>query len=199
MLTLFYLLSARALAVIFTRLGDAFAPSMIPKNIDYYLRRTSHGSTLSGIVHAWVLSRSCRSRSWRLFQDALHSDIGDIQGGTTAEGIHLGAMAGTVDLLQRCYAGLELRTGQLWFNPSLPGELERLRLRLRYRRHALLVDISKEVLAIASEAAAPAPITVRVGREVREVRPGERVEFVVPSRPSGAEGVQVALPAYGDA
>jgi hypothetical protein len=29
------------------------------------------------------------------------------QGGTTAEGIHLGAIAGTVDLLQRCYSGLE--------------------------------------------------------------------------------------------
>lgn len=198
-LTLFYLFSTEALADIFTRLGYAFTPSMIPRNIDYYLRRTSHGSTLSGIVHAWVLSRSCRPRSWSLFKDALHSDIGDIQGGTTAEGIHLGAMAGTVDLLQRCYAGVELRAGQLWFNPSLPEQLERLSFQLRYRRHALLVDISKQVLAITSQPAAPAPITVCVKGEVREVRPGERVEFVLPSRPTEREGNEVAVAAHGDA
>ena len=33
------------------------------------------------------------------------SDIADSQQGTTAEGIHLGAMAGSVDILQRCYTG----------------------------------------------------------------------------------------------
>jgi alpha,alpha-trehalase len=195
-LTLFYLFSTEALTDIFTRLGYAFAPSMIPRNIDYYLRRTSHGSTLCGIVHAWVLSRSCRPRSWRLFQDALHSDIGDIQGGTTAEGIHLGAMAGTVDILQRCYAGVELRAGRLWFNPSLPEQLERLSFQLRYRQHALLVDISRESLAITSQPAAPTPITVCVRGDVREVRPGERVEFALPSRPTDAESGDVALGAY---
>ena len=81
----------------------------IPKNIDYYLKRTSHGSTLSRVVHAWVLARSRREQSWHLFCDALKSDVMDIQGGTTHEGIHLGAMAGTVDLMQRCYSGLETR------------------------------------------------------------------------------------------
>jgi trehalose/maltose hydrolase-like predicted phosphorylase len=195
-LTLFYLFSTEALADIFTRLGYAFTPSMIPRNIDYYLRRTSHGSTLCSIVHAWVLSRSCRPRSWRLFQDALHSDIGDIQGGTTAEGIHLGAMAGTVDILQRCYTGVELRAGQLWFNPSLPEQLERLSFQLRYRQHALLVDTSRESLAITSQPAAPAPITVCVRGDVREVRPGERVEFALPTRPTDAESGDVALGAY---
>lgn len=66
----------------------------IPKNVDYYLARTSHGSTLSQAVHSWVLARSDRPRSWHLFQQAIDSDIDDIQGGTTPEGIHVGAMAG---------------------------------------------------------------------------------------------------------
>ena len=110
-----------------------------------------------------------------------------IQGGTTAEGIHVGAMAGTVDLLQRCYAGVELRAGQLWFNPSLPDELEQLRFQLRYRQHSLLVEISKQALAITSQPAAPTPITVCVKGDVREIRPGEHVEFVLPPRP-GEDG-----------
>src|SRR6185437_13521247 len=105
-LMLFYLFSADELKALFTRLGYPFDGALIPKTINYYLRRTSHGSTLSGTVHAWVLARSCRRGSWSLFSEALRSDVGDIQGGTTPEGIHLGAMAGTLDLLQRCYTGL---------------------------------------------------------------------------------------------
>ena len=34
---------------------------------------------------------------------ALRSDIDDIQGGTTAEGIHTGVMAGTLYLVQRIF------------------------------------------------------------------------------------------------
>ena len=33
--------------------------------------RTSHGSTLCGVVNAWVLARSDRQRSWRFFAEAL--------------------------------------------------------------------------------------------------------------------------------
>ena len=82
---------------------------MIPRTIDYYLDRTSHGSTLSKVVHSWVLARATAHKAWDYFLDALESDIADVQGGTTGEGIHLGAMAGTVDLLQRGFTGLETR------------------------------------------------------------------------------------------
>ena len=87
------------------------------------------------MVNAWVLARSDRPRSWRFFTEALASDIHDVQGGTTAEGIHLGAMAGTVDLVQRCYTGLETREDVLWLNPSLPEELDGLDFDVRYRGH----------------------------------------------------------------
>ncbi|MCK4991335.1 MAG: glycoside hydrolase family 65 protein, partial [Bacteroidales bacterium] len=63
------------------------------QNFDYYLARTSHGSTLSRLVHArlaWELGMS--DRGWELFMDALRSDLVDIQGGTTGEGIHCGVM-----------------------------------------------------------------------------------------------------------
>lgn len=59
--------------------------------------RTSHGSTLSGLVHGWILTRARRADAWHHVQETLRGDIADIQGGTTGEGIHLGAMAGTLD------------------------------------------------------------------------------------------------------
>ncbi|TDO47954.1 glycosyl hydrolase family 65 [Kribbella sp. VKM Ac-2527] len=89
-LMLFYLLSAEELTVLFERLGYSFDPAdQIPRTIEYYLSRTAHGSTLSRLVHSWVLARLDRRRSWEFFLDALHSDVEDVQGGTTAEGYTL--------------------------------------------------------------------------------------------------------------
>ena len=39
------------------------------------------------------------------FAEALQSDVTDSQHGTTAEGVHLGAMAGTVDQVVRVSTG----------------------------------------------------------------------------------------------
>src|SRR5678815_3075811 len=98
-LMLFYLLSSQELWAVFERLGYAFDPQEdVQRNVDYYLSRTAHGSTLSRVVTAWVLARLDRGRSWEQMAAALESDVADVQGGTTREGIHLGAMAGTVDI-----------------------------------------------------------------------------------------------------
>ncbi len=148
-LMLFFLFSTEELESLFNHMGYAFDPQTIPKNIDYYIRRTSDGSTLSRIVHSWVLARSDREGAWKLFEEALHSDIEDIQGGTTSEGIHLGAMAGTVDLIQSAHTGLEMRDEILWFNPLLPYELSDVRLRIRYRGHWLSVQLTDDVLRVS--------------------------------------------------
>ena len=128
-LMLFQLLSADELYGLVDRLGYPHDPQTIPRTIEYYLDRTCHGSTLSKVVHAWVLARADRRKAWAYFLQALESDIADAQGGTTGEGIHLGAMAGTVDLLERGFTGLETRGDVLGFDPYLPEALGRMRFR----------------------------------------------------------------------
>ena len=64
-LMLFYLLSAEELTGLLGRLGYAFDPATIPATVDHYLARTSHGSTLSRVVHAWVLARTDRATAGR--------------------------------------------------------------------------------------------------------------------------------------
>ena len=81
-------------------------------------------------------------------------------------------MAGTVDLLQRCYTGLELRGDALRFNPALPEELDRLSFRLRYRRHSLSVDLTAAELTVASEAGAAEPVSLMVGDRTFVLQPG---------------------------
>jgi len=178
-LMLFYLFSAEELQELFERLDYPFDPEWIPRNIHYYLQRTSHGSTLSQIVHSWVLSRSDRQRSWELFTLALRSDIDDIQGGTTPEGIHLGAMAGTLDLIQRGYTGIETRGEHLNLNPCLPEVLSRLCLHIRYRGHTLKLEMGPKHLCVTSLYEGPAPIRIAHCNQVRELAAGGQLRFEV--------------------
>jgi alpha,alpha-trehalase len=178
-LMLFYLFSSEALAELFEHMGYQFDPQIIPRNINYYVERTSHGSTLSRIVHSWVLARSDREGAWKLFQEALHSDIDDIQGGTTPEGIHLGAMSGTVDLIQRCHMGMEMRDGVLWFNPLLPYELCHVALRIRYRGHWLSLSLTNEKFTISFDRGWSQPVQIGFGSQVYQMIQGEKREFVL--------------------
>lgn len=177
LLMLFFLFSAEELTELFKRLGYAFPEDSIPQNIEYYLNRTSHGSTLCRVAHTWVLSRSNRAHSWKLFREALLSDFADIQGGTTAEGIHLAAMSGTVDIVQRCYTGMVARNNVLWFNPSLPDLLDKLEFNLDYRQQMLKVELTHEYLKI--KACREVETTIQIGYrdQVYALPGGETLSF----------------------
>ncbi len=180
-LMLFYLFSAEELRSIFKQLGYAFKYETIPQNINYYLKRTSHGSTLSRVVHSWVLARSNRSGSWELFLEALESDVADIQGGTTPEGIHLGAMAGTVDILQRAYTGIEARGGILYFNPAIPPELGELHMHIRYRSYPMEITITPEKLTIKTFPSPKGYIKIAFRSKTKKIKVdcGEILEFKI--------------------
>ena len=124
-----------------------------------------------------VLWRTDRQRSWQLAQTALSGDIANIQDGTTREGIHLGAMAGTVDLIQRCYSGIEMRSGVLTLNPRLPDEVLQMNATLRYRRHTLDVEITQDRLTISSRVMTAHPILIAYREHSRELSPGQSFTF----------------------
>jgi len=114
-LMLFYVLSPEELAETLERLGFPHArdPELLARNFDYYEPRTSHGSTLSTLVHGRLAARLGREEpARRFFRRTLEADYADVQGGTTAEGIHLGAMAGAVLWALEEPAGLGLTTSR---------------------------------------------------------------------------------------
>ena len=174
---LFYLMSADELRELLGDLGYALEPEVIPRTIEYYLSRTSHGSTLSALVHAWVLARAHRDQSLEYFKLLLESDVADVQGGTTPEGIHLAAMAGSVDLLQRCFTGLETRGGVLRFNPQWPERLGTFTCRLRFRQHDIIVRISSSLLRVSAVSGEVPEIQVCCVDQYLTLGPGESVEF----------------------
>ena len=176
-LMLFYLFSSEELGALFARLGYPFEYETIPRNVAYYDRRSSHGSTLSRVVHAWVLARSDRPRAMRYFEEAMQSDLGDIQQGTAAEGVHLGAMAGTLDLLQRGPMGIEVTGNVLRLNPRLPQGAERLDMRIRYRGHSLDLRLMGNALTVHGHDRGAAPIHLGIRNEVYEFAGGSTRTF----------------------
>ena len=172
-LMLFYLLPPAELATVFERLSITLDDELIERTIDYYDQRTSHGSTLSRVVHSWVLARLDRKESWRLFQQAVTSDLIDIQGGTTKEGIHTGAMAGTVDLVQRGYTGLQIDGDTLVLDPAIPPELGHLLSRIRFRGRWIEVEISPDEVSVTPEPGSDGSVAIRVGSTSADLGPGE--------------------------
>ena len=177
---LFSLFGERELRRLFEQLGYEYRADTARKNIEYYDQRTSHGSTLSFITHAGALAAIDPASSWERFMVALESDIGDVQEGTTKEGIHIGVMAGTLDLVQRGYLGSEIRDGVLYFDPKLDDRLEGLSFAMQFRRTPIRVTLERgELTVIADAEGFSRPVRVGVGDEVRELCAGDRCTFVL--------------------
>ncbi|PWU03242.1 MAG: beta-phosphoglucomutase family hydrolase [Candidatus Melainabacteria bacterium] len=198
-LMLFYLFSSEELKELFDRLNYHFDPDMIPKNISYYVPQTANYSTLSRVAIAWVLSRMNRPEAWRLltnmsegkdaqqstpitsyprswdiFQQAVSSDL---ESAATPEGIHLGAMAGTVDIVQRCYTGIVTKNDVLWVNPCLPEALTRLSFHLQYRQQTVNLEITKKTVSVSTADGAAQPIKVGFDGKVYVLGPSESKVF----------------------
>ncbi|MEW2284130.1 glycosyl hydrolase family 65 protein [Streptomyces sp. NPDC047841] len=180
-LMLGYLFSPPELRSLFQQLGYHLDEHIWLATVDHYLHRTSHGSTLSGLVHGWILARARRSDAWSFVQEALRGDIADLQGGTTGEGIHLGAMAGTLDLVQRGLTGLETRSGGLGLDPVPLPELSSYGFGIRYRGHwGVRLRLRSGLLEIAVPDSGRSPIDLRLHDRVVPVGPGETARLVLP-------------------
>jgi trehalose/maltose hydrolase-like predicted phosphorylase len=183
---LFYLFRDEELREIFARLGYAYDPGTARRNVAYYDQRTSHGSTLSFVTHAGALAAIDPASSWERFLVALHSDAEDIQGGTTKEGIHMGVMAGTLDLIQRSYAGTYIRDGVLCFDPRLPAPLSSLSFSMQFRQTPIQVTLTPGQLTLTLHAEGGSrSVTVAVGTDTRELSVGDQTVFDLTVNPAG--------------
>jgi hypothetical protein len=115
----------------------------------------------------------------------------------------LGAMAGTVDLVQRVSTGIEVRGDVLRLNPELPREMERLDMRIRYRGHSLDLRLTRDSLTVRGRDGVVAPISLCVDGKLCEFVSGTTRVFqlndettdgaiVEKSRPTDARHIMTA-------
>jgi trehalose/maltose hydrolase-like predicted phosphorylase len=167
----FYVLAPEAVADIFEKLGYPVEDpiELLKKNYNYYERRTSHGSTLSKVVHAVISSYMADDETaWRWFKEAMESDIYDTQGGTTPEGIHCGVMAGTLDVITRYFAGVDFSHEVPEFNPHLPDHWTELSLKVCHRKIWYDIKLTRDKLHLTVTGRNKKPQSIKVqGKTIR--------------------------------
>ena len=164
----FYNLGTSEVSRIIEGMGFVPPEEYARNNFNYYIQRTSHGSTLSRLVHArlaWEIGS--QDRGWELFVDALRSDLVDIQGGTTGEGVHCGVMAGTVYDVLASFAGLNLHGDVPGLDPKLPGHWKGLKFQFIFRGTHFQVSISVNEVKISIKNSGKEKIKVHLcGNEI---------------------------------
>ncbi|MFU8805837.1 MAG: glycosyl hydrolase family 65 protein, partial [Bradymonadaceae bacterium] len=83
----------------------------------------------------------------------------------------LGTMAGTVDIVERSFAGIEIFEDVLYFCPNMPEEIERLNLNIRYRGQAIAIALNHSELRVTTGGNPVSPVRVGFGGQVVELPP----------------------------
>ncbi len=148
-LMLFYNFSRDKIDTLIKSMNYHLPEHYLNTNLEYYMARTSHGSTLSRVVHAKLAAMiGDRQLSWKLYKEALYSDYNDIQGGTTAEGIHTGVMAATIYITLNMYAGIDISGNILTVQPNLPDHWKTITFNINFRSVQYHFTITHDVATI---------------------------------------------------
>ena len=151
---------------------DGVAPRSLVPNLDFYLPRTSHGSSLSPAVHAVLLAQAGRSsEALDYLRLAASIDLDDITQ-TTSGGLHLANLGGLWQAMVNGFAGLSVVSpGDRTLNlaPRLPEQWEELCLRVRWHGCRVGIRCRKDTVNIATDR--PLRVTVH-GTTARIEPPG---------------------------
>ena len=128
------------------------------------------------MVCAGALAQLDTNRSWSFFAETMGIDLAASKSASAGEGLHLGAMAGTLDVLQRHYLGLHVRDDALFIHPSPPAALGPVRMRLQHRSEFLMIEWTGSMLVVIADPANRAALAMIHDGERRLLAPGERVE-----------------------
>jgi beta-phosphoglucomutase family hydrolase len=156
-----------------------YAPDKVglKPNYDYYIQRTSHGSTLSRIVHAYLANElGIKEQAWTLYMEALSSDYVDIQGGTTAEGIHAGVMGSTLLFVIQSIAGIQFRDEIISVTPSLPAGWKKISFNFAFRKKYYTFEIFLDRMTILVNAPDDQVVGIAIAGKTHRLVPGRLLE-----------------------
>jgi trehalose/maltose hydrolase-like predicted phosphorylase len=173
----FYNLEEDEIYSVLQKMGYTKDVNILSKNFDYYFARTSHGSTLSRIVHASLASRLGRAfPAWEQYMEALSSDYIDIQGGTTGEGIHAGVMGSTILYVIRSIAGIHFNHEKISLDPQLPASWKKVKFGFAFRKNYYTFEIFSDRIIIEINNPEDQSVELDFAGRVLRINPGEKTE-----------------------
>ena len=173
----YYLLPRQTLQRILKRLGCPHDDASTRRTLAYHLARITHESSLSKVVCAGALAVIDREASWSYFQEALDTDLGSPGNGGTQEGVHLGAMSGALDVLQRHYLGVRLELDGLHLFPSPPASLPPVSLSLLFRQARLHLRLANGALAVRADPGNVDAVPLHYAEGRCQLAPGDSLEI----------------------
>ena len=115
---------------------EGVAVGSLATNLDHYLPRTAHGSSLSAGVHAALLARVGRpEEALDLFRMAASIDFADLSGNEDG-GLHMANLGGIWQAAVNGFSGLSVSSPDdrcLAVSPCLPSAWDEVRVRVRWR------------------------------------------------------------------
>jgi trehalose/maltose hydrolase-like predicted phosphorylase len=175
-LMLYYNLGVREVSNLLKNLGIKIEDSkeFLRENYNYYLNRTSHGSTLSKIVYG-VVSTYIRNGKMprKFFEDVLISDFSEEMNATTAEGIHTGSMAGSLDFFIRRYAGVNYKKSRLKLYPQLPKDWQEASFKIKHQGIEYDLKFNHEFLEVKSNK----ETKIEIYKKVYELKKGKKIRL----------------------
>nr|WP_255651169.1 glycosyl hydrolase family 65 protein [Cesiribacter sp. SM1] len=174
---LLYLFSPAELSEIVQEMGYTLSTDDLKKTIKQQIGYTANESSLSRIVFAGALAHLDSEASWKFFKEAQYIDLSPKEDNDSSEGIHLGAMGGTLGVLQHHYLGIEITSGTFMINPALPKGLEWVKLSLQFHGVNIECEVSRSRLTLRSREEEAETIKVGHKNHVKELAAGATVIF----------------------
>lgn len=132
---------------------DEFDLDTIERNFDFYEPLTVHESSLSPCVHAILASKLGRKeKAYEMYMRTARLDLDDYNN-DTEDGCHTTSMAGTWMAFAKGFAGMRVRSGELYFSPSLPDQWNGYSFSIKFRERNLTIKATKTEVIISNESA----------------------------------------------
>jgi alpha,alpha-trehalose phosphorylase len=124
---------------------------VLEKNFDYYLKRTTHDSSLSKCIHAIVAFRLKKKVLASQYLEEIISMDFDNTNKNTDHGLHIANAGGIYLAILFGVFGLRIAKDHLIFRPILPNNIKGIETRIKYRECDITIQLEEKVLIKVSQ------------------------------------------------
>ncbi|MDP9165363.1 MAG: family 65 glycosyl hydrolase, partial [Actinomycetota bacterium] len=165
--------------------GHAFTREQKARNVDYYEPRMVRDSSLSAATQAVLCAEVGHLELAHDYAyEAALIDLRNLHD-NTRDGLHMASLAGAWTALVAGFGGLRDDEGVLALDPQLPGEINRLRFRLRWNGFRITVAVNHdEVTYTLRDGETGGGLTIRhAGAELELTTEGAHTIALMPRTP----------------